>query len=254
MKPIVIKLGGSVVTDKNVPFKVNDDLIESVSKEIFEANRRDIVLIHGGGSVGHYVAKKIGFSPTSPSKPESLSYLLLEMDKLTAKILSHLVENGNPSLSLPTHSIATIRADGSMDLDVDAISISLASGFMPLLKGDLVLSENGSHRIVSGDTLTARIGRVLSAERLIMCIDQDGVIGTDGKLVEELSLSRPYEDLIWVEDSARTDVTGGMKMKLDSLKEVAQAGIPIYFLCPSRRGRLLNAISGKPFRGTRIVW
>ena len=28
MNPLVIKLGGSVVTDKNVPFKVNDDLIE----------------------------------------------------------------------------------------------------------------------------------------------------------------------------------------------------------------------------------
>jgi len=254
MRPIVIKLGGSVVTNKNVPFEVNDGLIESIAREIFASNRRDIVLIHGGGSVGHYVANKIGFGAGVPSKPESLAYLLLEMDKLTAKILSHLVENGNAGLSLPTHSIAKIGVDGSMDLDVDAIRLSLTSGFMPLLKGDLVLSENGSHRIVSGDPLAARIGKALFAEKIIMCIDQEGMIGKDGKLVEELRLSQPYDGLIWPEDPARTDVTGGMKAKLESLEQVVEAGIPAYLLCPSRSGRLLNAISGKPFRGTRIVW
>jgi isopentenyl phosphate kinase len=253
MTPIVIKLGGSVVTDKNTPFKVNDDLIDTISKEVYASNRHDIVLIHGGGSVGHYIAKKIGFEEGTPSKPEALSYILLEMDKLTAKILSHLVENGNPTISLPTHAIAKIRKDGSAELNMDAIKICLIGEFMPLLKGDLVLSENGSHRIVSGDYLAAEISKQLSAEKLIMCIDQDGVVGPDGNLVEELSLAQPYQNLIWPDDIARTDVTGGMRAKLEALKEVVQLGIPVSLLCPARRGRLLNAITGKPFRGTRVV-
>jgi len=254
MNPIVIKLGGSIITDKNVPFKVNDDLIDSMAKEMYASNRVDLVLIHGGGSVGHYVARKIGIEDNTPKKPEALSYLLLEMDKLTARILSHLVENGIPSISLPTHSIARIKSDDSIELNLDTVRLTLTSGFVPLLKGDLVLSERGLHKIVSGDFLAAEISRELSAEKLILCIDQDGIIGPDGNVIEELSLKQPYQDLIWPDEIKRVDVTGGMNAKLEALREVAQVGIPAYFLCPTRRGRLLNALTGKPFRGTKIVW
>ena len=59
---VLLKLGGSVITDKNNPFTARGDVIRRLGREIRGAldERPDLQLIlgHGSGSFGHVVAQK----------------------------------------------------------------------------------------------------------------------------------------------------------------------------------------------------
>ena len=58
---ILLKLGGSLLTDKNTPFSLRKEILESCLSQIIESKKL-IVLIHGGGSFGHPLAKKYQIS------------------------------------------------------------------------------------------------------------------------------------------------------------------------------------------------
>jgi isopentenyl phosphate kinase len=53
----VLKLGGSLITDKSKPYTVRDKILESVSREIKECMDegliKSLVLVQGVGSYGH---------------------------------------------------------------------------------------------------------------------------------------------------------------------------------------------------------
>ncbi len=62
---IILKLGGSLLTDKNKPFSIREDIAKDSIQQIVDAEEK-LILIHGGGSFGHPLAKKynIGVSIT----------------------------------------------------------------------------------------------------------------------------------------------------------------------------------------------
>ncbi len=55
---ILLKLGGSVITDKNADCVINHDQLSLVASAISRAGTRDIVIVHGAGSCGHPEAKR----------------------------------------------------------------------------------------------------------------------------------------------------------------------------------------------------
>ena len=62
MDLIIIKIGGSVITDKNKEFTTRPDNIRKIAREIKQAIDSNpnlkIILGHGAGSFGHVLAKK----------------------------------------------------------------------------------------------------------------------------------------------------------------------------------------------------
>ena len=60
---MLLKLGGSVITDKTQPFTARTDVIERLAREIKNAldERGDdlqLIIGHGAGSFGHPLAEK----------------------------------------------------------------------------------------------------------------------------------------------------------------------------------------------------
>ena len=53
----ILKLGGSVITDKNKECSFKKQVMNNLAKNIKNANKQ-IILIHGAGSFGHIQAKK----------------------------------------------------------------------------------------------------------------------------------------------------------------------------------------------------
>ena len=58
---LLLKLGGSLLTDKNKPFFIREEVVKSTIQQIINANEK-VILIHGGGSFGHPLAKKYNIS------------------------------------------------------------------------------------------------------------------------------------------------------------------------------------------------
>ena len=65
---VLIKLGGSVVTHKERAMTLNKRAIDRIIKSLLNV-KIPIILIHGGGSFGHYWSIKYGMH----SKPERYS-------------------------------------------------------------------------------------------------------------------------------------------------------------------------------------
>ena len=53
----IIKLGGSVITDKTKECTFKQKTMDSLSEQIKKSNK-DTIIIHGAGSFGHILAKK----------------------------------------------------------------------------------------------------------------------------------------------------------------------------------------------------
>jgi isopentenyl phosphate kinase len=67
---ILIKLGGSIITNKEKPESARRKTIDNILKQIKKVNE-PMILVHGGGSYGHYWSVKYGiiqFERTLSSK------------------------------------------------------------------------------------------------------------------------------------------------------------------------------------------
>ena len=68
MAPVTLaKLGGSVITDKTKAFSFREDVVAALGEEITASHER-VVLVHGGGSFGHPLAKEYGLTSGAYSR------------------------------------------------------------------------------------------------------------------------------------------------------------------------------------------
>lgn len=249
----IIKLGGSVITDKSVPYKLEERNIYNIAFDISNYGGRDIVLVHGGGSIGHYLVETFGLdAPSKSTSPVHVSTLSFEMDKLTNRILEIFLEEGVPVFSVPTHAVLSTRSGAVNTVNLSVIKRMLSLSYIPLMKGDVVVDSEQGFSIFSGDDLSALLAIELNASRVVFLIDMDGIIGPDGKVIKRLRVDEYNKHLVWPMDR-KFDVTGGLQRKLDAIKMLVQRGVQVLVLSPRVRGRLLSALSDKPFLGTEVV-
>ena len=83
---ILVKLGGSLITFKDKPLKANFKVIDSLTK-IFKQTSIPMIIVHGGGSFGHYYANKYGLS----DKYSSLSNTGVMLTKYYMNKLNNLL-------------------------------------------------------------------------------------------------------------------------------------------------------------------
>ena len=98
---ILIKLGGSIVTNKGKPQSARRKTIDNILKQIKKINEPTI-LVHGGGSYGHYWSVKYGMH-TKPAKYslKGLSVVKNSMIELDKIILDSAAKNRLNTYSIP---------------------------------------------------------------------------------------------------------------------------------------------------------
>jgi len=104
-KPTVLKLGGSVITDKEKPLTPNLKAIERLADEISKAKVTPLILIHGGGSFGHPFAEQyeIASGYFDSSQILGFSQTHLAMTLLNSWVMEALI----------THNIAAVEVHPS---------------------------------------------------------------------------------------------------------------------------------------------
>jgi isopentenyl phosphate kinase len=53
----ILKLGGSIITDKTKECTFKQEIVNKLAKEIKKA-KKEIIIVHGAGSYGHILAEK----------------------------------------------------------------------------------------------------------------------------------------------------------------------------------------------------
>jgi isopentenyl phosphate kinase len=243
----IVKLGGSLVTDKNRPLALNMQGIKSCARSISRAilsNRSGrLFLIHGGGSFGHYYATKFLASTTRKRiSAEGVSRIASGMITLHSVILDRLVKEGVPCKTLMTSELLTddgkrISKNGSRRLNQ-----LYQNRLIPISFGNISVTQNGSE-IISGDQIALSLARGLTVKRTIFAMDVDGIYGSSqmsGQVLKKLDSLRFNHG-----DRKRYDVTGGIKEKVRIGFRLAELGADVFYVNGAKSKRLESLMVGR---------
>ena len=241
---ILIKLGGSIITNKGKPLSPRKKTIDNILKEIGKI-KEPVIIVHGGGSYGHYWSVKYDMH-TKPAKtnPKGVAIVKNSMVELNKIILDSAVKNRINSYCLPpTDFMNGNKAIKSKILTINDIS---KSGLTPITFGDALWFGQKKSYILSGDVIMTIIGKILKPRLSLFVLDVDGVYSDlkTKRLIHDFKKEKPEIK------NNKMDVTGGMTRKITEANNMAKAGLKIFFVNGNKPKRITDAISGKRFEGT----
>jgi isopentenyl phosphate kinase len=259
-KPTVLKLGGSVITDKEKPLTPNLKAIERLAAEISRAKVSPLILVHGGGSFGHPVAERYNIAGgyVDPSQILGFSQTHLAMTLLNSWVMEALISHNIPAVEVHPSSCAVTKAGRIANMELKPLKKMLKLGFVPVLYGDAVLDSEKGFAILSGDQLVSSLAIKLGARCIIMGADVDGLYTADPKadssaqLISHLTLEELKSLKHKIEGSKATDVTGGMLGKMLEVKLAIEHDIETVIVNATKPLRVYKALKGEKVVGTII--
>ncbi|MHB8587101.1 MAG: isopentenyl phosphate kinase [Thermoplasmatota archaeon] len=283
MSVILVKLGGSVITDKARYRTARPDHIRRLAAEVAAGIRNmekglggatanasrgggagpSLYIVHGAGSFGHVVAKEFHLSNGASSQEATRAAALVHRDvrALNEMVLEALYAAGLAPFSVPAYVIARLRDGELVHLDLSTYMVGPV-GSVPVTFGDIVPDDRRGVGILSGDDILAEVGLALrhagEAVDVIFALEADGVLDGSGRVVEQLGPTERIEPspaltVAGATLAAGVDVTGGIRKKVAAARRLAAAGARVRFVSGTAPGRVEEAISGKRVLGTEIL-
>ncbi len=263
VKPIVLKLGGSVITHKAKPRTANHDAIRRLSSEIASAKVSHLILVHGGGSFGHPLAKRYAINEGYNGKASQLlgfaktHQAMVALNKL---IVDSLIRQKIPAVAVSPSSCIVTKSGRIQTFFEDPLQKLLQTGFVPILYGDAVLDSDKGFAILSGDQLIAHLAMRFNAARIIVGMDVDGLYtadpkakaGSSAKLLSHVTLKELKNMQQRIGEAKVTDVTGGMFGKVRELIPAVEKGVSVFFVNAAKPNNVYKALKGEQIIGTQI--
>ena len=259
-KLTILKIGGSVITDKNGELAARTEAINRLAEEIQKANLGNLVIVHGGGSFGHPTAQKYGIKDGLKEDAQKVGFAETHhvMTVLNGLVMDALVWHNIPALSV-TPSSCVITENGRIKFFEQTILETLLNmGFAPVLYGDAVLDEKLGFTVLSGDQIVAYLARKFDAGKIVIGVDTDGLYDADPKEAKNpkfyphLTLSELKEIKEKIRGSTAADVTGGMLGKINELVPAVEQGIPVAIVNAAKPNRIYKALMEEAAEGTVI--
>ena len=241
---ILIKLGGSIITNKERPLSARRKAIENILKQIKKIKEPKII-VHGGGSYGHYWSVKYDMH-TKPAKYDTRGVTIVKnsMIELNKIILDIAVKNRINAYCLPpTDFMNGNRPIKNKILTMNDIS---KSGLTPITFGDALWFGQKKSYILSGDVIMTTIAKVLKPRLSVFVLNVDGVYSNlkTKKLIYDFKKEKPTISI------NKMDVTGGMTRKIAEAVKISRSGLNVFFTNGNKPQRITDAVTGKKFEGT----
>jgi len=245
---IMLKLGGSVITDKSGDCAIDRDRLSGIARDIARARKDGILIVHGAGSCGHPEAKRYHLDTgAAPGQAGGIAVTHQAVSALNAGVVAALRQEGIEAVGI--HPLHAGYADGGrlVAFECRHLDQMLALGIVPVIHGDVVMDRSRGACIVSGDQLIRFLAGRLSLQRVGLATDVPGVL--DRGMVVPVITPATIQTL-QIGSSTHTDVTGGMRGKIAELLELAEAGIGSEIFHVSR---IPDFLAGRDCNGTRII-
>jgi len=220
---ILIKLGGSIITNKERPLSVKRNSINKIAKTLKKINE-PITIVHGGGSFGHYWSVKYNMH-TKPAKysQKGISVVKNSMVELNKIILDIFLKNKlNPYCLPPTDFVSGNKPINKKIKEIGKIA---NTNLIPVTFGDALWFGQKKSYILSGDKIMTMLARVLKPRLSIFVLNVDGVYSD----LKNKNLIYNLTDQSLSFTKVKTDVTGGMKRKIDEATKISRMGLNVFF-------------------------
>jgi len=240
---ILIKLGGSIITNKQKPLTPNLSAINKIVSQLKKI-KEPIIVVHGGGSFGHYwsVRYDMHAKPAKYNK-KGVSVVKNSMIALNKIILDSFLKNGlNPYCLPPTDFMLGNKADQKKVREIAKIA---KAGLVPISYGDVMWYGKNKFYILSGDKIMGILSKILKPRLVIFVLNVDGVYSDmkTKKLLHEIKGKNPEISKV------EMDVTGGMSRKIKEAISISKSGTKVLLVNGDKPDRIVNAAKGK-FEGT----
>jgi isopentenyl phosphate kinase len=252
-----LKLGGSLITDKDTPRSPRLNIIKQLACEIafIRGNLPDIRLIigHGSGSYGHVSAKKFNTRMGVNSLDEWEGFVEVWRD---AAMLNHLLigafhQADIPAISFPISSAATAQDGEMVSWDIKPIQAALQNDLLPVVYGDVVFDIERGGTILSTEEIFKHLALTLSPKKILLAGIETGVwldFPQCTQMVSEITPLNSGKVLSSLFGSAATDVTGGMASKVKGMLDLVTQvpGLEVNIFSGTPATNLTQVFQGTP--------
>ncbi|MDE1828098.1 MAG: hypothetical protein KGH65_02990 [Candidatus Micrarchaeota archaeon] len=260
-----VKLGGSVITDTQKPSTPRKAEISRLLGEIQvarEAKDFQIILGHGGGSFGHFPAKKYRINEGIINSDSMKGFVETQnaMHNLNMLITDAAIKAQLSPHPFTPSSFAYSSGKKIVGGTLEGIRNSLDAGSMPIVHGDGMSDSRQGISIASTEEVFRFLLSGIKPDKIIIGTDMDGVFDSDPR-------TNPSAKLIPVVDSSnidailsssasgaqKVDVTGGMKTKLETLYGMVKStGAQGYIANASKPRVIENLLMGNHVECTSV--
>ncbi len=252
---VLVKLGGSLITEKTDPRgAVRREVIARLAGEIASALPRlpeRLVLGHGSGSFGHVAARESGIAQGLRSRDQlpGISRTQERAAALHREVLAALTAAGLSPYSIAPSSCMVFTGGRPAELADEPIRLALDAGLLPVVYGDVVLDREQGVAICSTERILEVLAERLTVRRVLWLGETDGVFGDDGRTLPRISSL----DGLHFTSPAGTDVTGGMRHRVETALALARNGVRSVIFNGLAPGLLERALLGEAVPGTEVV-
>ncbi len=260
-KLILIKLGGSLLTDKNKPYTVNHEILKQISSEIAKLSKQEtnlFIIGHGGGSFPHVPAKLYQTQKGFINNESQYGMALVQdaASQLNRIVVKSLLEQGAKAFSINPSSVVTTKNGKIIKWTIDSLVNTLKNYMLPVVYGDVVFDEAQGCAITSTEVLLNYLAINLKdqfkIEKIIYLGDTNGVWDENKKIIPVIT-PQIYSLIQKSFGSSRgIDVTGGMEHKMSEAMEIAKAGVEVVIANGNTPGILEKIVGGKKTECTVI--
>ena len=251
-----LKLGGSLITDKDTPRTPRREVIERLCREIEEALNLHpglpLVLGHGSGSFGHSAARKHGTRQGVTGKQGWLGFAEVwkEARTLNQIVVEALINAGLPVIAFPPSAGVLAHNGQVLRWELAPMRAALAAGLIPLVNGDTIFDEQRGGTILSTEDLFIHLARQLHPRRILLSGLEAGVwadFPTCTQLIPSITPENFARVARQVGGSASVDVTGGMIEKVRTMLALAEElpGLEAVIFSGAEAGAVKDVLLGE---------
>lgn len=264
---VLLKLGGSLITDKTKPETAHAEVLSRLAREVREARQQApdlrILLGHGSGSFGHVAARRHGTRDGVRSAEGWMGFVQVAdaAARLNRIVVGAFLSEGVPVWSVQPSASAWCSRGEIQHWQCELLDMALARGLIPLVYGDTLLDSQRGGTIASTEELFAWLVDRLSPQRVVLAGTVDGVYSSD-PLRDPGAVQWPLitpDDLPALSDSLGgshgVDVTGGMISKVTEMCQLvaAHGDLRVRLISGRRPGAVRSALLNHQDAGGTLI-
>ncbi|MBN3037416.1 MAG: hypothetical protein JW834_03140 [Candidatus Diapherotrites archaeon] len=289
-KLILIKIGGSVIAPKlsGKKAEMRKDILKNIYEDVKKLKEEGyrVGIVFGGGNYAHSAVYDSHIIRTIQNLREEGEFdrLIKQLERRGKTLEQAVNEVNEASTDLLNESIKTAREHGlELKRVIDpehvhyrpegkeyAMHHDAIEGFrhaiehtetIPVGVGMIVSRDPTfyglKHKICSADNLLEPLAKELEPDMVIYATDVDGIYETNPQVNKSAELIprgtfEKIEERVKSAEVTRIDATGGMLGKLQAIKKITEAGVPVRVINGTIKGNIYRAAKGEEI-GTHVL-
>lgn len=256
----LIKIGGSLITDKTSERTFRAEAMQAVAVEIQRVLQatpdQQMVIGHGSGSFGHYAARRHGTAEGVVTREDWLGFAQVAAAayELSHYVLTSLRHQGIPAWRLQPSASALARDGQVTEMALHPLQTALANGLVPLIHGDVAIDAVRGGTILSTEAIFDYLTQQLPVDRIILLGEVEGVLSAEGTVIPAIHPGNFEHVAAAIGGSRGVDVTGGMYTKVQRMLDLTQQieGLSVHIIDGRKPIGLYELMVYNRHIGTRI--